>query len=189
MVEAAAGTGKTTALVSRILSVVATGRGELSHIVAVTFTEKAAGELKLRLREELERRRTESRARNDHEVTRLLERGLAQLEEAHVGTIHGFCADLLKQRPLQAGVDPLFEVATEEQKDRLYQRVFDRWLQEKLSDPPPGVRRLMRRAANWDEGPVDSLYKAGSESSRRAGFSHSVANPALRPRERDSTRS
>ena len=74
-------------------------------------------------------------------MTSRLERGLAQLEEAHVGTIHGFCADLLKQRPLQAGVDPLFEVATEEEKDRLYRRVFDRWLQEKLSDPPPGVRR------------------------------------------------
>ncbi|HLE68627.1 MAG TPA: UvrD-helicase domain-containing protein, partial [Vicinamibacteria bacterium] len=44
VVEAAAGTGKTTALVSRILSVVSSGRGELSRIVAVTFTEKAAGE-------------------------------------------------------------------------------------------------------------------------------------------------
>ena len=160
VVEAAAGTGKTTALVSRILSVVSSGRGELSRLVAVTFTEKAAGELKLRLRGELEKARTEARAKGDDEVRTRLDRGLAQLEEAHVGTIHGFCADLLKQRPLQAGVDPLFEVATEEEKDRLCRRVFDRWLQEKLSDPPPGVRRLMRRPAHWDEGPVDSLYKA-----------------------------
>ena len=163
VVEAAAGTGKTTALVSRILSVVSSGRGELSRIVAVTFTEKAAGELKLRLRGELETGRTDARATGDDEVRKRLERGLAQLEEAHVGTIHGFCADLLKQRPLQAGVDPLFEVATEEEKDRLYRRVFDRWLQEKLSDPPPGVRRLMRRPQIWEEGPVDNLYKAGYE--------------------------
>ncbi len=161
VVEAAAGTGKTTALVRRILSVVSSGRGELSRLVAVTFTEKAAGELKLRLRGELERGRTEARAKGDDEVRKRLERGLTQLEEAHVGTIHGFCADLLKQRPLQAGVDPLFEVATEEEMDRLYRRAFDRWLQEKLSDPPPGVRRLMRRPAMWDEGPVDKLHRAG----------------------------
>ncbi len=163
VVEAAAGTGKTTALVSRILSIVSTGRGELSRIVAVTFTEKAAGELKLRLRGEIEKARTAARARNDEEVKKRLDNGLAQLEEAHVGTIHGFCADLLKQRPLQAGVDPLFEVATEEEKERLYRRVFDRWLQEKLSDPPPGVRRILRRPQVWDEGPVDGLYKAGFE--------------------------
>ncbi len=163
VVEAAAGTGKTTALVSRILSVVSSGRGELSRLVAVTFTEKAAGELKLRLRGEIEKARTEARAKGDQEAKTRLDRGLAQLEEAHVGTIHGFCADLLKQRPLQAGVDPLFEIATEEEKDRLYRRVFNRWLQEKLSDPPEGVRRLLRRPAIWDEGPVDDLYRAGYE--------------------------
>jgi ATP-dependent exoDNAse (exonuclease V) beta subunit len=163
VVEAAAGTGKTTALVSRILSVVSSGRGELSRLVAVTFTEKAAGELKLRVRGELEKARIEAREKGDDPVKARLERGLEQLEEAHVGTIHGFCADILKQRPLQAGVDPLFEVATEEEKDRLCRRVFDRWLQEKLADPPPGIRRLMRRPAIGDEGPVESLYKAGHE--------------------------
>ena len=54
MVEAAAGTGKTTELVNRILRVLETGRARMEQIVAVTFTEKAAGELKLRLREALE---------------------------------------------------------------------------------------------------------------------------------------
>jgi ATP-dependent exoDNAse (exonuclease V) beta subunit len=163
VVEAAAGTGKTTALVSRILSIVSTGRGELSHLVAVTFTEKAAGELKLRLRGEIEKARAGARARGDADVRLRLERGLEQLEEAHVGTIHGFCADLLKQRPLPAGVDPLFEVATEEEKDRLYRRAFNRWLEEKLADPPPGVRRLLRRPAFGEEGPVEALYRAGYE--------------------------
>ena len=59
IVEAAAGTGKTTELVNRILRVLETGRATMIEIVAVTFTEKAAGELKLRLREELESRRAE----------------------------------------------------------------------------------------------------------------------------------
>src|SRR5678815_806532 len=55
VVEAAAGTGKTSALISRILSAVSSGRVTLDRIVAVTFTEFAAGELKLRLRGALER--------------------------------------------------------------------------------------------------------------------------------------
>src|SRR2546423_3330030 len=60
VVEAAAGTGKTTELVRRILRVLSTGRATVEQIVAVTFTEKAAGELKLRLREALERERAGS---------------------------------------------------------------------------------------------------------------------------------
>ena len=59
MIEAAAGTGKTTALVNRIVAALAGGRAELGRIVAVTFTEKAAGELKLRLRAEIERARSD----------------------------------------------------------------------------------------------------------------------------------
>ena len=58
VVEAAAGTGKTTELVKRILRILSTGRAQVGNIVAVTFTEKAAGELKLRLREALERERS-----------------------------------------------------------------------------------------------------------------------------------
>ena len=58
VVEAAAGTGKTTELVSRLVRILATGRARVENIVAVTFTEKAAGELKLRLREALDEART-----------------------------------------------------------------------------------------------------------------------------------
>src|SRR5262245_65981640 len=60
IVEAAAGTGKTTELVKRILRVLESGRAAMTEIVAVTFTEKAAGELKLRLREVLEAARKEA---------------------------------------------------------------------------------------------------------------------------------
>jgi len=57
VVEAAAGTGKTSELVRRIISVIKSGRATLDQIVAVTFTDAAAGELKLRLRGEIERER------------------------------------------------------------------------------------------------------------------------------------
>jgi ATP-dependent exoDNAse (exonuclease V) beta subunit len=58
IVEAAAGTGKTTEMIERIIAVLRTGTTKLSHVVAMTFTEKAAGEMKLRLRTELENART-----------------------------------------------------------------------------------------------------------------------------------
>src|SRR5829696_6361423 len=78
VVEAAAGTGKTTELVSRILRVLATGVAAVGNLVAVTFTEKAAGELKLRLRRELESgRQTWSEGEADR---RRLEQALNNLE-------------------------------------------------------------------------------------------------------------
>jgi hypothetical protein len=92
-----------------------TGRATMVEIVAVTFTEKAAGELKLRLREELEQR---ARERPSASVRDALETRSKTLEEAHVNTIHGFCAELLRERPVEARVDPLFAVLTEPQADR-----------------------------------------------------------------------
>jgi ATP-dependent exoDNAse (exonuclease V) beta subunit len=164
IVEAAAGTGKTTELVNRILRILAAGKTTIGKIVAVTFTEKAAGELKLRLREALERERMaaagDARARLDEALTKL--------EEAHVSTIHGFCADLLRERPVEARVDPLFTVLTEAQAERLFDEAFSGWLQEQLANPHDGLRRALRRSAGWSfarrtpsqDGPVDRLRQA-----------------------------
>src|SRR5262249_11247814 len=132
IVEAAAGTGKTTELVNRILRVLATGRARMVEIVAVTFTEKAAGELKLRLRGAVEHERAGA---VDAAMRERLELALETLEEAHVNTIHGFCAELLRERPVEACVDPLFAVLTEAQADRMYTRAFRAWLQEALKNP------------------------------------------------------
>jgi ATP-dependent exoDNAse (exonuclease V) beta subunit len=143
VVEAAAGTGKTTALVGRVVEVVRRGAARLDQIAAVTFTEKAAGEMKLRLRDELDRART---APGTPEAERAhLSLALSQLEVARIGTIHGFCADLLKEHPVEAGVDPLFEVSAEDEAQRLFDGAFDIWFQRALGAPPEGVRRLVRR--------------------------------------------
>src|SRR5688572_12164624 len=144
VVEAAAGTGKTTELVNRILRVIAEGRAHVREIVAVTFTEKAAGELKLRLRQGLEDER--SRA-SEPEVRVRLEEAVQSLEEAHVSTIHGFCADLLRERPVEARIDPLFRVLTETQSERLFDEAFGAWFQASLESPPEGVRRSLRRSS------------------------------------------
>ena len=161
VVEAAAGTGKTSMLVARILGLVTAGKAELRTIVAVTFTEKAAGEMKLRLRAEVEAARGREKL-TDLERKRL-ERALAQLEEAHIGTIHGFCADLLRERPIEARVDPMFEMAADEERERLFDEAFDTWFQEALRSPREGVRRVLRRRARERDasGPRQALRRAG----------------------------
>ena len=172
VVEAAAGTGKTSVLVERIVEVLAAGRAAVDEILAVTFTEKAAGELKLRLRGALERARrpdggggSDAGAANRH---RCLDEAIAHLEEAQVSTIHAFCADLLRERPVEAGVDPRFEVLDDRGALRLFRQTFDNWLQEALEDPPPGVRRALRRRYRppafgepaGDGGPTGRLRRA-----------------------------
>jgi ATP-dependent exoDNAse (exonuclease V) beta subunit len=142
VVEAAAGTGKTTELIRRMVTLLRSGRTSLTRIAAVTFTEKAAGEMKLRLRAYLdEALGTASEPERAH-----LERALADLELAHINTIHGFCADLLRERPIEAGVDPAFEVLDDLAGERLLGQAFDDWFEHVLADPPEGVRRALRRA-------------------------------------------
>jgi ATP-dependent helicase/nuclease subunit A len=105
-VEAGAGTGKTTLLVDRYLSIISSGRARCVEIVAITFTEKAAGEMKYRLRREMALRiREEGIA---PEVRSRLEDAYTELERAPISTIHAFAAMILREHPLEAGVDPFF---------------------------------------------------------------------------------
>ena len=143
VVEAAAGTGKTTELVKRIVRLVTTGRATIDQVVAVTFSEKAAGELKLRLREELERARLTAAG---PEGARL-ERAVQRFEEAHVSTIHGFCADLLRERPVEARIDPSFAVLTEGQAGRLFDEAFAR-LDPARTRPPVRGRTALAAAGH-----------------------------------------
>ena len=158
IVEASAGTGKTTALVGRIVAVLENGRTTIDKIAAVTFTHKAAGELKLRLREELDKAR---QRRSSAE----LEQALEHLEEASIGTIHSFCAQILRERPVEARVDPAFQELSEQEASRLYQRAFRAWLERRLAERSPGLRRAFARLAwrdSWDDSPpLEQLQYAG----------------------------
>jgi len=164
IVEAAAGTGKTTELVGRIVALIQNQRASIDQIVAVTFSEKAAGELKLRLREELERSRAKAAPNSD--ASGLLDDAVHDFEEAHISTIHTFCADLLRERPVEARVDPAFAVLTDTQADALFNEVFSSWLHEQLGNPREGVRRSLRRPVRWrfdddsDDGPIERLRAA-----------------------------
>ena len=159
VVEAAAGTGKTTELVRRVLALLETGKAKLSSLALVTFTEKAAAEMKLRLRTEIDRHRDDPGASSVERQR--LDRALEDLEIARIGTIHAFCAEILRERPVEAEIDPLFEVAAEDEARRIYDRCFDRWFQGVLDDPPEGVQRVLRRRGSRGESPRAVLSGAG----------------------------
>ena len=156
-VEAAAGTGKTTALTDRIVEVLRRGPDTLEDIVAVTFTEKAAGEMKLRLRAAIEEAR---QAEGEGGARDRFSRALGHLELAHIGTIHGFCADLLRERPIEAGVDPAFRVAADDEAGRLLDGAFEGWFEGALADPGPGVRRALRRHYRRNSGGPRAALRA-----------------------------
>jgi len=184
VVEAAAGTGKTSEIVRRIIAVLSRGPATADSIVAVTYTVKAAGELKLRLRSELE---AERQSAPPGEKRRRLEEASRRLEYARVNTIHGFCADLLRERPVEAGVDPAFATLDETQASRLFRETFQTWIQRRLEDPPEGLRRMLRRTTD-DGNVIDSLQKSAAELAkwrdypapwRRAAFPRLEAIDAL----------
>jgi len=105
LVEASAGTGKTTCIVDRLLGLIRFGKALPHAIVAVTFTRKAAGELRRRFREQLyevaaEDITTEEQLRLDNAID--------HADSMVIGTIHSFAARLLRERAVDAGVDPGF---------------------------------------------------------------------------------
>src|SRR5262249_11463856 len=85
------------------------------------------------------------------------------------GTIHSFCADLLRERPVEAGIDPMFEVGAEDVVRPLFDLAFDRWFEQQLAQPGEGVRRILRRRTR-EEGPRESLRAAARALSERRDF-------------------
>jgi ATP-dependent helicase/nuclease subunit A len=116
VIDAGAGTGKTTIVVARLVEMVApkddgVAAIAMSRIAAVTFTRRAAGELRLRIRQSLLGGLSSpetSRVRRDR-----LSAALSELDAAYVGTIHSFADRLLRMRPREARISPAYEIAEE----------------------------------------------------------------------------
>ena len=171
-------------LVARIMALVRDGRARLDRIVAVTFTEKAAGEMKLRLRGEIEHARASGKL--DAEEQARFETALEQLELARIGTIHAFCADLLRERPVEARIDPFSRSPPRTKRKRLLDRAFDAWFERMLRDPPEGVRRVLRRRKRRRDDPSPKeLLRAAAGLSSSTGTSLRLAPRSVRPRRRD----
>ena len=127
LVEAGAGSGKTECLAQRMAAGVLEGRYEVPHIAAVTFTRKAAAELRARFQLTLERALA---SEADAARRGRAEQALRHLERLFAGTIHAFCAHLLRERPVEAGVAPGFteldEVAEVKQRHEAWRAYLDR---------------------------------------------------------------
>jgi ATP-dependent helicase/nuclease subunit A len=122
-VEAGAGTGKTAALVQRYLALVLAGRS-VERIVAITFTDKAAAELRDRVRQGLEARLLDATVDERGRI----EAALAGLDRAQISTIHAFGQMLLRSLAVRAGIDPAFEVDDEVAAERRFEERWRRYL-------------------------------------------------------------
>ena len=113
-VEAGAGTGKTRAIVDRVVAMVAVGRLQLRELAAITFTEAAASELRDRIRTALERGASgDDPLIFDPAARELCAEALDQVDETALTTLHGFAQRILAEHPLEAGLPPAFEVLDE----------------------------------------------------------------------------
>lgn len=136
LVEAGAGSGKTRSLVERMVALVHGRHCKVEEIAAVTFTRKAAAELRQRFQVALECRARRSR---DQEERDALDEAVQNLDAAFLGTIHSFCAKMLRERPLEAGLDPGFREMREAEA-REMQKAFWAGFLERLA--AAGDRRL-----------------------------------------------
>lgn len=123
IVSAGAGTGKTRVLVERILHILKNGKAGIGELLILTFTDKAANEIKTRLSAGLRNLGLEQIRR--------------ELEQAAIGTFHAFAARLLKEHPLEARVDPDFRVLESEQADLLQDEAATRVLETTFRDNDP----------------------------------------------------
>jgi ATP-dependent helicase/nuclease subunit A len=150
IVEASAGTGKTNTLTKRILNLVLE-KGpfgpplRLHQICAITFTEKAAGEMKIRLRQSFEQIAFSA---NNLEMpavmSELAREALADVEIASISTFPAFAVSLLKERPIEAGLDPHFTALDEIRSELFFRDVWDSWISRAISERRPVLERALR---------------------------------------------
>ncbi len=138
LVEAAAGTGKTTGMIGRMVKLLASGKCSIDALAAVTFTRKASAELRARFQVELERahRSAETLSR------KLLSEALSGIERCFIGTIHSFCARMLRERPVEAGEDLAFEEIDEATDQELRQLAWDQYVSNLYASDSPILAEL-----------------------------------------------
>jgi len=159
VIEAGAGTGKTSLLVERLLNIVGSGLLDITQIAAITFTEKAAGEMRHRVAVGLERLRALARAEKeaddgdesgraykyligeaDVSPEEIASRTLAALEvldRATIVTIHSFCSEMLRSHPFEAGVDPDFSVDSGEKEATSCAEAWEEFIARELGPQAP----------------------------------------------------
>ena len=149
LVEAGAGTGKTTVLVGRIVALLRTGTVEIDELVVITFTHRAATEIAGRVRTGLERAYATADPHGDEH--RRIAAALADLHRARIETIHAFATALLRQRPIEAGLDPQFEPLDAAAGRRRFEDEFDLWRHGLLEAEDDRLVRALGRGFGLDK--------------------------------------
>jgi CRISPR-associated exonuclease Cas4 len=174
LVEAAAGTGKTSLLAGRVLRLLAGGAAPRS-IAAITSTELAAGELRQRIAHYLDallsgtvpdelRLCIPSKLKTAQR--RSLEQASELLDELTCSTIHGFCHDLLRTYSVEAAIDPGAEILDRDQADFIFDAIFDHWWRDRLDEPRPADDPITV-VARKDPTGAEKLLRDFAKSRRR----------------------
>jgi ATP-dependent exoDNAse (exonuclease V) beta subunit len=151
-VSAGAGTGKTAVLVERVVRAVCDRGLDVDSILVITYTRRAAGELRTRIRAALAER-------GRHDLAR-------ELDGAWISTIHGFCARLLRAYPLAAGLDPRFRELDEAQAAVLRSEAFRDALAEFCAAEDPQRLELL---ATYGSDRLRRMLTSVYETLRAAG--------------------
>ncbi len=139
-----AGSGKTFVLSKRYLEIALSQKSPgLRNIAAISFTDKAAGELYKKIANEIEER---LQAANDAAMIHKLKTLRRQLVSANISTIHSFCIDILREHPVEAGLDANFTSVDEQLSDELIELSVDEVIKNSLNHPEEqeGLKYLIR---------------------------------------------
>lgn len=153
LVEAGAGSGKTRSLARRMAAGIAAGAYDIRRMAAVTFTRKAAAELRSRFQMELEDLLSDTAAAD---VRARVEGALAEIERLFAGTIHAFCAHLLRERPVEARVAPGFIEIDEVEDARERRRAWREFVSRELASGSSTLQDL--KDAGIRPGDLDGAF-------------------------------
>ncbi|MGA1199799.1 MAG: UvrD-helicase domain-containing protein, partial [Candidatus Latescibacterota bacterium] len=139
MVQAGAGAGKTYSLVGRMVEVITKGHAHIENIAAITFTRKAAGEMRGRFFNQL---RKSFQTEQDPNIKDNLQEALRNIDRCFIGTIHSFCSRLLRERPVEAGLSPDFAELEERDEEIIRSEFWHGYLQQSFSDNDPALNTI-----------------------------------------------
>jgi len=156
-----AGSGKTFVLAKRYVEIAVNENVSLNKIVAITFTEKAAGELNKKIADEIENR---IESETNSTKLKILQRIRRQLTSANISTIHSFCINLLKEFSPEAGIDANFAPLNQQDADELFDFTIEEFISNNLTSkefakPIKDVIRLLGGKNNF-EGELKSLTRS-----------------------------
>lgn len=182
VLSAGAGSGKTRVLVQRYLHLLRERLAKVEQILAITFTNKAAGEMKERVQREV--REELKRAGSPEEIE--FWRGVREeLQQAQISTFHSFCGQILRQDPLAARVDPYFRTIEELDAEKLLESAIEEVLLGGLDEADADMVRLVQEFGIYA---VPGLLKKTYTVSRGTGLEELAAATLVRLRESEERR-